>query len=210
MKIYITRHSRTVWNDEKRLQGRKNSPLTEHGKKNAEALRDHVKNLQIDAIYSSPIARAYETAQLVFPKRKIITDDRLMEMDFGVCEGMYLDEIPDDLKKAYQMLWSHPELSSGLPGGESYDDIEKRVSSFLKDLRNKDYEAVFIVTHGFCFTILVALMLGLKREEYPLVNQKIVNGCSLTIFEEHDGVYQELLYGDNSFLPYQTKDVFAR
>lgn len=210
MKIYITRHSRTLWNEQKRLQGRKDSPLTKHGIENARALSAYVKDLRIDVIYSSPIPRAYKTAKLVFPDREIIKDDRLMEMNFGVCEGMYLDEIPADLKEVYTQLWQHPELSSGLPEGESYDEIEERVSSFLNDLTHHDIESAFIVTHGFCFTIIVALMLGLKREEYPQVNQKIVNGCSLTVFDYQNGHYTQEVYGDNHFLPYKTKDVFAR
>ncbi len=210
MKIYITRHSRTLWNEQKRLQGRKDSPLTKEGIANAKALSTYVKDLPIDAIYSSPIPRAYKTAKLVFPDREIIKDDRLMEMNFGVCEGMYLDEIPADLKAVYTRLWQHPELSKGLPEGETYDQIEARVSSFLEDITHSDLESVFLVTHGFCFTIFVSLMLGLKREEYTKVNQRIVNGCSLTIFDYQDGHYTQECYGDNHFLPYKTKDVFAR
>lgn len=210
MKIYITRHSRTLWNEQKRLQGRKNSPLTPNGIKNAEALRDHLRGMHFDLICSSPIQRALETAKIVFPNDKIVTDERIEEMDFGVCEGMYLDSIPEDLKEVYNELWEHPEISKGLPGGESYDDIEKRVSSFLYDITHHGYENVFIVTHGFCFTILVSLMLGLKRNEYTKVNKHIVSGCSLTIFDYHEGKYTKELYGDNSFLPVKITDVFAR
>ena len=210
MKIYITRHGRTVWNEEKRLQGRKDSPLKDNGKKNAAALREHLKDDHFDAIYTSPIKRAYDTAKLVFPDQTLIKDDRLMEMNFGVCEGMYLDHFDPSLKEVYSELWEHPERSKGLPGGESYDEIEARVRDFLADITSKDYEKVFVVTHGFCFTILVSLMLGLKRKDYPQINRNIVNGCSLTIFDYHDGTFKEELYGDNSFLPVKTKDVFAR
>jgi probable phosphoglycerate mutase len=199
-----------VWNEEKRLQGRKDSPLTENGKKNAAALRAHLKGEHFDAIYASPIKRAYDTAKLVFPDSPIIKDERIMEMNFGICEGMYLDHFDPSLKEVYSELWEHPETSKGLPEGESYDEIEERVRDFLKEITHKNYDKVFVVTHGFCFTILVSLMLGLERKEYPKINKKIVNGCSLTIFDYQDGKYTMELYGDNSFLPVKTKDVFAR
>ncbi len=60
MKITITRHSKTLWNKEKRLQGCKDSPLSPEGMDNILALKEHIKNNHYDAIYSSPIKRAYD------------------------------------------------------------------------------------------------------------------------------------------------------
>lgn len=74
MKIYLTRHSQTLWNIEKRLQGRKDSPLTNEGKENAKALKQYIQNMYFDYIYSSPIPRAYITAQYVF-QDNIIKDE---------------------------------------------------------------------------------------------------------------------------------------
>ena len=78
MKIYITRHSKTLWNEQKRLQGRLDSPLTQEGIDNALALKKYLTDnaLQFDCVYSSPIPRAYQTACLLFGQEKVITDDR--------------------------------------------------------------------------------------------------------------------------------------
>ena len=83
--IYLTRHGQTLWNLEKRLQGRGNSPLTEDGIERAKELRDRLKNIHIDIIYSSPIERAFETAKIIKGDKdvEIITDDGFMEMCFG-------------------------------------------------------------------------------------------------------------------------------
>ena len=72
MKIYITRHSLTTWNEEKRLQGWKNSDLTKQGLEDAKRLGNYLKNQSFDGIYSSPLKRAKETAQLIFPNNKVI------------------------------------------------------------------------------------------------------------------------------------------
>ena len=53
MKIYLTRHSKTAWNQEKRLQGRCDSPLTQEGEENAKALKDYIQTIPFDCIYSS-------------------------------------------------------------------------------------------------------------------------------------------------------------
>ena len=69
MKIYVTRHSLTLWNEEKRLQGWKDSPLTKQGINDAEKLGEYIKDYQIDQIYSSPIERAYQTSLHIFPNK---------------------------------------------------------------------------------------------------------------------------------------------
>ena len=102
MKIYITRHSKTLWNEQKRLQGRLDSPLTQEGIDNALALKKYLTDnaLQFDCVYSRPIPLAYQTACLLFGQEKVITDDRLMEMNFGVFEGQ---KIADLLKNQHEL-----------------------------------------------------------------------------------------------------------
>ena len=72
MKIYITRHSLTAWNEEKRLQGWKDSPLTKQGKEDALKLGEYMKTIHIDQVYSSPLLRAKSTARLIFKNENII------------------------------------------------------------------------------------------------------------------------------------------
>ena len=71
MKIYITRHSLTAWNEEKRLQGWKDSPLTKQGKEDALKLGEYMKTIHIDQVYSSPLLRAKSTARLIFKNENI-------------------------------------------------------------------------------------------------------------------------------------------
>ena len=104
MKITITRHSKTLWNKEKRLQGCKDSPLSPEGMDNILALKEHIKNNHYDAIYSSPIKRAYDTAKLLFDEQPIITDERIREMNFGILEGQKINDIPEEYKKTYHLL----------------------------------------------------------------------------------------------------------
>jgi broad specificity phosphatase PhoE len=71
IKLYITRHGETIWNTEKRMQGWLDSNLTENGKKNAEALGERLKDIEFEAIYSSPSQRTKTTTELVKGDRAI-------------------------------------------------------------------------------------------------------------------------------------------
>lgn len=213
MKIYITRHSKTLWNEQKRLQGRLDSPLTQEGIDNALALKKYLTDnaLQFDCVYSSPIPRAYQTACLLFDQEKVITDDRLMEMNFGVFEGQKIADLLKNQHELYHQLWNQPELFERIPQGESYDEVMTRVKSFLNDLKQMDSDSqIFIVTHGICFVIFMAVILQLDKKDFVKINQQIVEGCSLTCIEENDGIYQVLSYNDHHFLPHVMHASFAK
>lgn len=148
MKIYLARHGQTDWNTEMRAQGRKDMPLNSTGRAQAEALRDQIKDIKFDAVYSSELKRAAETAQIVAGDRyDIIYDDRLLERSFGDFEGKVIKS------------WS--ELVDGvniddialeeIPGGvEPVSSMLARASDFVEYLKKKyDNDAtILVVSHG--------------------------------------------------------------
>ena len=87
--LYIMRHGRTDWNERNKLQGRTDIPLNAAGRKMAEEAAAVYKNVPLDVCYCSPLARARQTAEIFLKNRNIpiITDDRLVEMSFGIYEG---------------------------------------------------------------------------------------------------------------------------
>ncbi len=148
MKIYLTRHGLTDWNAEMRAQGHKDLPLNTTGRAQAEELRSNIKDLEFDAVYSSPLKRAAETAEIAVDGRyEIIYDNRLLERSFGDFEGQVvkswselvegvniddiaLDEIPDNVEPVQSMLT------------RANDFIE-----FLKQNYNNDAK-ILVVGHG--------------------------------------------------------------
>lgn len=213
MKIYLTRHSKTIWNQQKRLQGHKNSLLTLEGQENAKALKNYIQqqNLHFDAIFSSPIERAYQTASLIFDPKDIIVDDRLKEMNFGIFEGQKISELLKRDDHLYDDLWHHPEKFTRIPEGESYDDVMIRARSFLEDLKKyDDHSQVMIVTHGMFFIVLLAVMLNLEKKDFIQINQNVVEGCSLTIVELKQQTYQIISYNQRDFLPHVSNQCFTK
>lgn len=204
MEIYLTRHSKTIWNQEKRLQGRGDSPLTDEGIENAKALKKYLleSQLHFDYIFSSPIYRAYHTACLIFDKDQITTDQRLMEMSFGCLEGHKVSELQGNDALIYNDLWNHPEKFTCIPEGESYDDVITRVDQFLDDLKALPPQSkIMIVTHGMLFIVMLARMLHLELADYVKINQKVIEGCSLTLVRYEDD-FELLQYNQCDYLPH--------
>lgn len=213
MKIYITRHSKTLWNEEKRLQGRLDSPLSQEGIENALALKQYLQDnsLQFDYVFSSPIPRANQTAHLLFDQQSITLDKRLMEMNFGDFEGQKISDLLENHYELYDQLWNHPECFERIPHGESYEEVIARVQSFLDDLKQLPHDSqVMVVTHGMCFVIFMSIFLHISKKDLVQINQQIVEGCSLTWIEEKNGSYQVIYYNEHQFLPHVMHASFAK
>ena len=142
MKLYVIRHGITPWNEKGLMQGRVNIKLSETGKKEAKDIREKLKDISFDICISSPLKRTLETASIVTDnKYKIITDELLIERNLGEFEGKKYAEY-EKLK-----FWDY-KLNNDSYGVEPVKDILKRTSSFLNNLKEKDYKTVLIVSHA--------------------------------------------------------------
>lgn len=128
MELYIIRHGETKWNSEKRLQGRSDIELNEYGIELARITSEALKDVKFDKIYSSPLKRAYETAEILRGSRKldIICDDRLKEMCFGDYEGKVTDTLPDEFWK----FFDDPVNFVPAGNGETYEQVIERAKDF--------------------------------------------------------------------------------
>ena len=149
MKIFITRHSKTLWNQEKKLQGWKDSPLTKEGINDALLLKKRIKDISIDYCYSSPINRAKQTSEILFDH--VILDDRLKEMNFGIYEGKNIAELLND--EQYDDLWNHPDDDTRLPGGESYKEVQKRLLDFIDEIYKNIVIKLFLLLYMECYLL---------------------------------------------------------
>ena len=188
--IYLTRHGQTLWNIEKRLQGRGNSPLTEDGIERAKELRDRIKGMNIDVIYSSPIERALNTANIIKGDKNIevITDDGLMEMCFGDYEGRRTDEVMKENPSWDIGLIMKGNTILSAPNGENLAEVRDRVSKTMDRIIEENRgKTILIVAHGIT---LKALMYYFKDDE---VNDEVMGQATLTKIniDENNNFYIE-------------------
>lgn len=196
--IYLTRHGETEWNIEKRLQGRGDSPLTKDGIQRAKELRDRIKNIDIDVIYSSPIKRALNTANILRGNKNIdiVTDDRLMEMCFGDYEGKKIDIIQKENPNWDIKLIMQGNVEICSPNGENLKEVRERISKLMNKIIAENIgKSILIVTHGIT---LKALMYYFKDKD---VNSEVMGQATLTKIniDEKNNFYIEFKNDDSHF-----------
>ena len=143
MKLYLVRHGQTDWNLKKIAQGQTDIPLNATGIKQAEALRDKLKNYRFDICYASPLQRAAQTAKIAVNDRcPIIFDNILKERSFGELESTDPASWPEDLLDL--------RLNSNLGNCETLQqtlDRAKRASDHIK-AEQPESAHVLVVGHG--------------------------------------------------------------
>ena len=161
MKILITRHGETSWNKQNKVLGRTDIPLNETGIHQAKELVEKLKDVSIQAVYASPLERAFRTGSLVAEDHGLEckTDDGLLEMNFGIYEGVSRDN-PEYQAEKRKFFSKYPE-------GESFMDVAGRVYPFLDKLRrNYDDETVLIVSHNGICRVIANYFENMTNEEF--------------------------------------------
>jgi Fructose-2,6-bisphosphatase len=149
-RIILVRHCEATGNFERTFQGSTDSDITENGKIQGEIVADRFKNIHYDYIYSSPLKRAFKTAQYVnkHHELEIIKDDGLIEVSGGHWEGMPWKEIPNLFpEEAYN--WAHKPWDFHPQGGESMKQVYDRIwETILKIVKKHQNKTICIASHG--------------------------------------------------------------
>jgi len=184
--IIFLRHGQAENNTKKILAGR--SPgvnLTDLGIQQAEQSGKMLESLNISAIYSSPIDRALQTAEIVakYCDLEILTDDRLIELDMGKFTKMPYDEIFAKHGNVFLKFYEGSnEVSEN--GVETFTDVQKRIFDMIDFVVNRHKtENVVLVTHMDPIKAMIGKVLSLKPE---ILFELIIANASLNIFKNHD------------------------
>jgi broad specificity phosphatase PhoE len=187
MKLLLIRHGQSIANAEGRWQGQMNSPLSELGRAQAQALARRLgdEGWDLAALYASDLSRAAETAEILASElaMPVHLDPRLREYDVGVLHGLVWDEI----QAQYPEIWhglQHSDEWLPIPGEEGGEAFRQRLAAALAEIQAQhgDDEAVALVSHGGSLGQILAQLLGLdlhRRTPFRFGN------TSLSIVEWH-------------------------
>lgn len=149
-RLIVVRHGQTHWNVAAIIQGQGDSKLTEEGIAQAEAIGERLAREPCDAIVSSDLGRAHETAKRIAARngRPIVLDPRLRERAFGVGEGMKYEEVDRAYPGAFARIRDvDPDFV--IPGGESRRQFHERVRGAFESLAHEHAgKTLVVVTHG--------------------------------------------------------------
>ena len=180
-RMVLVRHGETVWHAENRYAGRTNVALTETGRAQAMQLAGWSREQKFDAVWSSPLSRARQTAQpsadaLALPLQ---IEERLIELDFGDAEGLTASEMrqrfPSE-RKAFEL----DPAANPLPGGESPNAAAMRGVDALRAMASRSPEGrVLVVAHSTLLRLILCRLMGVSLSQYRILFPHFDN-CAIT------------------------------
>lgn len=178
LQLFFIRHGQTDANVKGILTGRLETNLTQKGIDDAIALSKKLTE-QFDYYYCSPLTRTHQTLKAIKGDVDFIIDERITEVSSGDWQGKLKSELPEVEYDLYKKGQLNP------PNGESLEDVDKRIKSFLGDMfsRYKNGEKILVVTHN-------AFLRNLKR--MFIDKDKVSEPKNLEIFIVNDEMYKNL------------------
>ncbi|HEV2339504.1 MAG TPA: histidine phosphatase family protein [Patescibacteria group bacterium] len=187
--FYIVRHGQSTWNVRWLMQGQQvHPPLTTEGKKQAKALSRLLEDVHFDAIYSSDLLRAKQTAEIIALERKleVITTELIRERKLGKLEGQSLNLLKEFDKNRAALSYEERRKHKEVPEMESDEEITTRFVTFLREtaIRNVG-KTILLVSHS---GIMRPLLIHLGWATYEnFTSEKAIHNASY-IKLESDGI----------------------
>ena len=207
LTLVLVRHGLTPRSSpEQHLGQRLDVSLSSDGLRQAHSLGRRLHDVPFDRIVTSPLSRARETAEIVAAGRPVVGDARLAEMDYGEWEGHTREEVLG-LHPGFRAKWEADPATLRCPGGESGNDVARRVASLLRDLIDpgsalgrpaepaspaggeEDGRRILVASHSTLGRILCCVALGVPAREYR--RRFVLDQTAITVFRWRDGAAPE-------------------
>lgn len=198
-QLILVRHGQTLWNQQRRMQGQSDSPLTETGVRQSRLLGQRLARMPFSALYSSDSGRAHHTARNVaeITGHPVIVDNRLRERNFGVFEGLNGEEIQARYPEAYARF-KNRDVAYVIPGGESALAFRERALHCLNEIADRHANSLIVViTHGLVLDVVFRAATGIPFEERRMFD--LVN-AGINRFRYDGGIWHLEVWGDGSHL----------
>jgi len=197
MELILVRHGETLFNRERKVQGIADIELNDTGLRQAHQLALSLKDHEIHQIYSSPLRRAYQTAEAInqFHDVPIHRRSGLMEMDVGDFEGLSFQELRANEKDFLQRWIADPAMTK-MPNGESIIELQERAWNAIGDII-LEAENALVVSHNFT---IAAILCKIKCVDLSQFRNFCVETASKTIVQFTNGVGEIGLFNDRSHL----------
>ena len=197
-EIILVRHGETEWNVQEVFRGRIDIELNETGLRQAELLAEYLSGIKLDAVYSSPLKRALNTAQAIASHHKLEVkiSPGLIDFDFGKWQGLSHQEIKRRYKKLYVQWLENPHLIR-MPDGESLNGVRKRALGVVNEVVAKHEGTIVLVSHRVVNKVLICALLGLDNSHFWNIRQ---DTCGITTFNYINEHFILTKHNDTSYL----------
>lgn len=179
--IYLIRHGKTELNRANVLQGRSDYPLNEEGIRQAEEAAERLQGISFHHVFTSPLVRAVQTAQIIVPGINPSVDQRLIEMDYGPYEGSDLKNPDPEIIRFFSDFVNNPAPE----GMEQLDSVVSRMGEFLEEIRGLSGN-ILISTHAIAMKGALEYLTPESKGSYW---SKYIGNCAVYTFENTGGTY---------------------
>lgn len=168
MILYCVRHGETLANASGRIQGQTDSPLSELGRRQCQAVAESLVGQPIEVVYASPLQRALDSATCVAERLGVTlhVEPRLMEIHAGVFQGLSWPEI-ESRYPAEAARWKSHDPDFRIPQGESRRELMRRAGDAFAAVREAGHAQAVIVAHGGSLAAAFKALLGVPAERNP-------------------------------------------
>ncbi len=165
-RLFVVRHGETVESAGGTYSGRRDVPLTDHGREQARRAGERLRDAGVDLIYSSPLGRALDTARLIGAATgaPVKVDERLTEVDHGPLEGIDREQARERFGDVYQG-WREDPMGSPIPGAEPLVSALGRARSATAEAI-ADARCPVIVGHQGILRLVLAALGRIEPDEY--------------------------------------------
>ncbi|MFH1382635.1 MAG: histidine phosphatase family protein [Chloroflexota bacterium] len=196
--IMLTRHGETEWNVGEVFRGRIDIGLNEIGLRQASLLSGYLTDINIEAIYSSPLQRAFKTAELIAQPHhlEVKAAPGLIDFSFGEWQGLHIEVVKERYPAAFQEWATRPQRVI-IPGGESLSNVRKRTMTLIRKIIAQHTGTVVLVSHRAVNKVLICALLGLNNSHFWNVRQ---DNCGLTTFTYDNNRFVLVEHNNTCFL----------
>jgi broad specificity phosphatase PhoE len=198
-RIVLVRHGETEWNVVERFRGRVDVPLNETGRAQAQAVACRLAAWPVEAVYSSPLSRALDTAQPIADAcgRQLTVLDSLADVDYGEWAGLSIEQAQAHDAVLFD-TWRDEPHRAQFPHGESLEQVRKRSWGAVEGLSVRQVgKIVVLVSHVVVNRVIICAALGLGGDGFWRIAQ---DNASITVLDCVDGRYRVQVVNDTCHL----------
>jgi broad specificity phosphatase PhoE len=179
--ILLVRHGETDWNVSGQIMGERPIPLNRTGQRQAERVAQLLKTRRVGAIYSSPVARALQTAEAIGSALglPVTAEAGLKEIGMGEWEGQFWKDLADEIVR--KNFYTMPQVARP-PGGETIGEVQTRAVAVIERLRAETGDPLVFVSHADVVRVILGhyLRLDLQHVRQMRIDHASVSALDLT------------------------------
>ncbi|HZQ38391.1 MAG TPA: histidine phosphatase family protein [Dehalococcoidia bacterium] len=186
LRLLLVRHAETAHNRDGLVQGRADNPLSELGLQQAAALAARLSAAPLEAIYSSPLGRARQTAEAIAAPHAlpVTIEPDLIEMDIGQMEGLSGAELRERFPEFMKAWLSEDAGAAVMPGGESLAQVQARAMAVIERVAARHPDGVVaLVSHNFVLLAALCIVLGLPLQQFRRLRQGVASLATVDLLQ---------------------------